>query len=50
MRTPIIIVTALTDVDSKMVVLEAGATDYFAKPFHIDKLKSRINALLEAAK
>lgn len=49
-RTPIIIVTALTDEDSKLVALGAGANDYLTKPFHIDELKSRINTLLEAAK
>jgi DNA-binding response OmpR family regulator len=46
-RTPIIIVTALTDLDSKMVAMGAGASDYLTKPFHIDELKSRINVLLE---
>ena len=46
-RTPIIIVTALTDQDSKMVAIGAGANDYLTKPFHIDVLKARINALLE---
>lgn len=49
-HTPIIIVTALTDEDSKLVALGAGANDYLTKPFHIDELKSRINTLLEAAK
>jgi DNA-binding response OmpR family regulator len=48
-RTPIIIVTALTDLDSKLVAIGAGANDYLTKPFHIDELKSRINALLEKA-
>ena len=46
-RTPIIIVTALNDEDSKLVALGAGANDYLTKPFHIDELKSRINVLLE---
>ncbi len=46
-RTPIIIVTALTDLDSKLVAMGAGANDYITKPFHIDELKSRIAALLE---
>lgn len=46
-RTPIIIVTALTDLDSKLVAMGAGANDYITKPFHIDELKSRITALLE---
>ena len=48
--TPIVIVTALTDEDSKMVAMGAGANTYLTKPFHIDELKSRINSLLEAAK
>jgi len=48
--TPIIIVTALTDLDSKMVAMGAGANDYLTKPFHIDELKSRINKLLEKVK
>jgi DNA-binding response OmpR family regulator len=46
-RTPIIIVTALNDEDSKVVALGAGANDYLTKPFHIDELKSRIDILLE---
>jgi len=48
--TPIVIVTALTDLDSKLVAIGAGANDYLTKPFHIDELKSRINALLEREK
>lgn len=44
---PIIIVTALTDLDSRMVAMGAGANDYLTKPFHIDTLKARINTLLE---
>jgi DNA-binding response OmpR family regulator len=44
---PIIIVTALTDIDSRMVALGAGANDYLTKPFSIDTLKARINPLLE---
>jgi DNA-binding response OmpR family regulator len=46
-RTPIIIVTALNDEDSKLVALGAGANDYLTKPFHIDQLKLRIDLLLE---
>jgi DNA-binding response OmpR family regulator len=49
-HTPIIIITALTDADSKMAAMSVGANDYLAKPFHIDELKSRINALLEVTK
>lgn len=49
-HTPIIIVTALTDLDSKLVAMGAGADDYLTKPFHIDDLKLRINSLLENVK
>jgi len=49
-RTPIIIVTALNDEDSKVVALGAGANDYLTKPFHIDELKSRIDFLLNRIK
>jgi DNA-binding response OmpR family regulator len=37
-RTPIIIVTALNDLDSQLVAMGAGASDYLVKPFHIDQL------------
>jgi DNA-binding response OmpR family regulator len=47
---PIIIVTALTDLDSKMVAAGAGADDYLAKPFRMDDLKARIDALLGSAR
>jgi len=49
-HSPIIIVTALNDMDSKLVAIGAGANDYLVKPFHIDELRSRINALLEGVK
>ena len=46
---PIIIVTALTDLDSKLVAMGAGANDYLTKPFHIEDLKIRINTLVGKA-
>lgn len=46
-KTPIIIITALTDPDSHMTAMQAGANEYLAKPFHIDELKDRIHALLK---
>ena len=46
LRTPIIIVTALNDEDSRIVALGAGANDYLTKPFHIKELKKRIDTLL----
>lgn len=44
--TPIIIVTALDDGDSRAVAFGAGANDYITKPFHPDELTERINELL----
>lgn len=45
-NTPVIIITALTDEESKDIALGAGANDYITKPFTIDNLKTRINSLL----
>ena len=49
-RTPIIIITALNNEDSRVVALGAGANDYLTKPFHIDDLKARITYLLDRYK
>ena len=45
-RTPIIIVTALNDLDSKLVAMGAGANDYLVKPFHIEQLITMIEKQL----
>src|SRR5215211_1324397 len=45
--TPIMIVTAMDDTDSKIVAFGAGANDYLIKPFHIDELTSKLKDLLE---
>lgn len=45
-RTPIIIVTALSDLDSKLVAIGAGANDYLVKPFHIDELFAMVEEQL----
>jgi DNA-binding response OmpR family regulator len=44
--TPIIIVTALDDTDSRIVAFGAGATDYLVKPFAIQDLAAKINNLV----
>jgi len=45
-KTPIIIITALDDSDSRVIAYGAGANDYLTKPFHIDELALRIKALI----
>ena len=40
---PIIILTANDDVGTKVDMLNAGADDYLAKPFHAEELIARIN-------
>jgi DNA-binding response OmpR family regulator len=46
--SPIIIVTALDDTDSRIVAFGAGANDYIVKPFHINELSTKLKALLES--
>lgn len=46
--TPIIIVTALDDSDSRAVAFGSGANDYITKPFHPDELSERIKELLDS--
>ena len=45
--TPILIVTALDNTDSKIVAIGAGANDYLVKPFGIDDLIARVKPCLE---
>jgi len=49
-RTPIIIITALNDTDSKLVAMGSGANDYLTKPFLIEDLKGRIEHWLNRTK
>ena len=46
-RTPILIVTALDNTDSKIVAIGAGANDYLVRPFQIDDLIAKVRRLLE---
>jgi DNA-binding response OmpR family regulator len=48
-NTPIIIVTALNDTDSRIVAIGAGANDYLTKPFRLDELYTSIKEHLEDA-
>ena len=44
-RTPVIVLTALGTVPDKLEGFEAGADDYLVKPFAIDELLARIEAI-----
>lgn len=46
-HTPILIVTALDDMDSKIVAIGAGANGYLVKPFPVEDLLAKVKDLLE---
>ena len=45
-KTPIIMLTAKSDVGDRITGLEMGADDYLVKPFEMKELMARINAVL----
>jgi len=47
-RTPIIIVSAKDDPESREKALQAGARDYITKPFGVDDFIQRIESLVTA--
>jgi len=44
--TPVLIVTARDDVETRIAGLDIGADDYIVKPFDFDELNARIRAVL----
>jgi DNA-binding response OmpR family regulator len=44
--TPIIILTGVADITSRVTLLNAGADDYVTKPFSVAELRARLAALL----
>ncbi|MEH6358941.1 MAG: response regulator transcription factor [Pseudomonadales bacterium] len=46
---PVLILTARDNWQDKVEGLEAGADDYLAKPFHMEELLARLNALIRRA-
>jgi len=48
-RTPILILSALSEVDERIRGLRAGGDDYLAKPFAFGELAARLDALVRRA-
>jgi two-component system, OmpR family, response regulator TctD len=49
LRTPVLIVTARGTVGDRVLGLNTGADDYLAKPFDLDELEARVQALVRRA-
>ena len=50
LRTPIIVLTASVDIETKVKALSAGADDFISKPFHKAELVARINAVVRRSR
>lgn len=48
-QTPIIVLSALGDVDDRVMGLKAGGDDYLVKPFAFSELMARIEAIIRRA-
>lgn len=44
--TPILVLSAVSETDAKVSLLNTGADDYLTKPFSLDELLARVKALL----
>ena len=45
-QLPVIALTARTEIETKVAILDLGATDYVTKPFSFDELAARVRAHL----
>src|SRR5439155_12443101 len=50
LRTPMIVLTASADLETKVKALTAGADDFISKPFHKAELVARINAVVRRSR
>lgn len=44
-ETPVLILSARSEITDKVEGLDAGANDYLSKPFHLAELEARIRSL-----
>jgi len=49
-KTPILMLSALSETEDKIKALDIGADDYLTKPFHFKELVSRVKALIRRNK
>lgn len=49
-KTPILLLTSLSETKSKVQGLDAGADDYLTKPFELEELYARVRALIRRKK
>ena len=49
-HTPILVVSAKDSINSRVECLNLGADDYLVKPFDINELKARVDALIRRSK
>jgi two-component system cell cycle response regulator CtrA len=48
--TPVLVLTGIGELESKVAALSVGADDYLTKPFHRDELLARIQAVVRRSK
>lgn len=48
-NVPILMITAFSDIDSKMQAFDLGADDYLVKPIHLKELMAKVRVFLKRA-